>query len=246
MELAGEGALRRYVAVYSAMITHVDEQIGRILDRIDSLGLVRDTIVLFTSDHGEFRGEHGMVEKDLLLYDCLLRVPCMIRWTGEIERRRSDALAEQIDLYPTLAELAGVPLPKGIQGRSLAALLRGDAIAHRTEVHAEVCQPDARNPFPDYESFRSGWDRAPFNVPGDHLKMIRTREHKYVWSPEGDRELYDLIADPGERTNLAGREELRGLERELEHRLFEWVVRTEDVRDREDDDELERTHPWAG
>jgi len=258
MPRAGEADLRRYVAVYSAMITYVDEWIGRILARLRALGLDGRTLVLYTSDHGDFRGDHGLVKKDLVLYDCLLNVPCLVRYPGVIPAGRvTPALAEQIDLHPTLCGYAGAEVPKGVQGRSLATLVEGRAEEHRHEVAAEICPPLFENPYTDYRTFLDEWRRAqdveghplrwtaPFNVPGDHVKMIRTRTRKYIWFKRGEEELYDLEADPGEKRNVVRDPKYRPCLEALRMRLYDWHVRSEDPRDPRDDQDLARHLPWG-
>ena len=204
-----EEGFRRYVAVYSAMISFVDEWIGKILDALSARGLVDDTIVVFVSDHGDFRGEHGMVKKDLLLYDCLLNVPCILRYPGKIRPQVvTDALAEQIDLYPTLMDYLALDTPKGIQGRSLRPLLEGEVTQVHDAVYAEICPPLFRNPYKAPDEFRLAWETyhaseghplqwtASYNVPGDYIKSIRTPDRRYVWYANGEEELYDLTLDP--------------------------------------------------
>jgi arylsulfatase len=232
--------------------------VGRILDRLDALGCREETLVLFVSDHGDFRGDHAMVKKDLVLYDPLLHIPGLLRWPGVLPSGAvRDALCEQVDLYPTLAELAGVAVPKGVQGWSFAAVLRGESEVHREAVFGEVCPPDFENPYPDYAAFIAEWERArdieghplrwtaSFNVPGEPVKMVRTASHKYVWYRSGEEELYDLVADPGEQRNLAVDPEYRSVGDALRLRLLEWIVLTEDARDPRDDYRLAQTHPWG-
>lgn len=252
-----EEGVRRYIAVYSAMVSFVDEHLGRILDEVERQGLAEDTILVYTSDHGDFRGEHGMVKKDLVLYDCLLNIPCIMRYPGTISPRRfRSALAQQIDLYPTLLDYAGVQPPRGLQGRSLRRLLEGQDDLSREEVYAEVCPPDFRNPYRSAEEFLAEWRRAqnveghplrwtaPFNVPGDFVKTIRTVDRKYVWYGSGESELYDLEADPGERLNVAGDPAYAQDLDALRARLFEWHVLTEDPLDSSDARRFEQDYPW--
>jgi arylsulfatase A-like enzyme len=256
---AAEDDLRRYVAVYSAMVSYVDEWVGRLLDRLDELGRREDTLVLFVSDHGDFRGEHAMVKKDLVLYDSLLRVPGVLRLPGGLPAGAvHDGLCETVDLYPTLCDLLDVSVPHGVQGRSLAPVLRGTAEDEREAVYAEVCPPNFRNPYPDSAAFLAEWERAqtteghplrwtaPFNVPGDFVKCVRTRDRKYVWYPNsGEEELYDLTTDPGETANLAADPRRAGEKADLRARLLEWAVRTEDPRDPLNDQRLAHDLPWG-
>ncbi|MCZ7648424.1 MAG: sulfatase-like hydrolase/transferase [Planctomycetota bacterium] len=258
MDGATEENLRNYIAVYSSMISYVDEKIGTVLERLEELGLRENTLVVYVSDHGDFRADHGMVKKDLVLYDCLLNVPCLLRYPGVLpERKVTHALAEQIDLHPTLCHYAGADVPKGVQGLSLHALLEGQTDTHREEVHAEICPPLFQNPYTDYRAFIEAWREsrtveghplrhsAPFNVPGDHVKMLRTRDRKFIWYKHGEEELYDLEADPGERRNLIADPKRRAEASDLRARLFDWYIRAEDPRDAMDDRDIARALPWS-
>ncbi|MGC9349596.1 MAG: sulfatase family protein [Anaerolineae bacterium] len=254
---APEEGLRRYLAVYSAMISFIDEWIGRILYTLAMRGLAEDTIVVFVSDHGDFRGEHGMVKKDLLLYDALLNVPCIIRHPGHIKPQVVDALVEQVDLYPTLMDYLRLELPKGVQGRSLRPLLEGDVDAIHGAVFGEICPPLYRNPYASADGFISEWEKyhaaeghplqwtAPYNVPGDYIKSIRTSTRKYVWYANGEEELYDLEADPGETVNLAGDPAYADEKRILKMHLLEWHALSEDPLDSGDARAFAQRYPWA-
>lgn len=116
---------RRNLRLQYAMMTGVDEQIGRILQALDELGLAENTIVVFTSDHGDCIGLHGQVSKNNP-YELSMRVPLLIRWTGTLTARRDDLLLSVPDLYPTLLNLmgAGADVPAEVQGVNYAELLR--------------------------------------------------------------------------------------------------------------------------
>ena len=235
---------RLYLAVYYAMISWVDENVGGILAALDAAGRRNDTIVVFTSDHGDFNFDYGMCKKDLVLLDCLLHVPCIIAWDGRIAPRAVDrTMVEQVDVFPTLLDLCGVEIPFGCQGKSLAALLHGRTDSHKDAVYAEVCPPNYRNPYKSYEAFIDDWNKnhqtpghplcwtANFNVPGDFVKAVRTDEWKYVWYAGGFEELYDLRVDPRECVNLALDAGHRARCAELKSRLMEWHALTEDPLD---------------
>jgi len=241
---ATEEDRRRFMAVYFSMISWVDENVGRILSKLGELGLERDTIVVFTSDHGEFCFEHGMCKKDLVLLDSLLRVPLLISWPGRLAPREiAGTFVEEVDVMPTLLDLAGQPVPNGVQGRSFLPLLEGETDSHKDTVYAEICPPSLHNPYGTYEEFRAAWEEhhetpghqlcwtAPFNVPGDFTKMIRTRDHKYIWYWDGQQELYDLRADPNEWFNLADDPAHEGVRNDLKMRLLEWLALSEDPLD---------------
>lgn len=182
---------RQAIQAYYASISFVDAQLGRILDVLDATGLAENTIVVLTSDHGYHMGEHGHYQKTTLFEDAT-RVPLLIAGPG-VEKRglKTDALAELIDLYPTLAELCGVTPPKGLPGVSLAPVCRGTA---------EGVRDDALSQYADGYS-------------------LRTDRYRYTLWSDGGAELYDHQHDPQEMNNLAGDRSYREIEAELAHRL---------------------------
>jgi arylsulfatase A-like enzyme len=127
--------VRRHVADYCGMISHLDAWIGRILQTLDETGLAGNTIVVYTADHGLAVGQHGLFGKQNL-YEHSARVPCILRAPGIQGGRRIAALTYTPDLHPTLCELAGVPVAETVETRSLVPLLRGDA----DRVRDRVCQ----------------------------------------------------------------------------------------------------------
>lgn len=176
----------RTTAAYYAMIEQVDRAVGEMLDALEESGQAQDTIVIFMSDHGEMLGDHGIYLKGPYFYDCLTRVPLMIRWPGHYKcDLQLDALVELIDLAPTLLEAAGVPVPPGMQGRSLTPLLTGTRQIHRSSIYCEYLDSQAL------------FDPPPMAT------CVRTAHYKLAYY-QGLRtgELYDLERDPSEFTNL--------------------------------------------
>ncbi len=231
---ANEEQKRHFMAVYYSMISWVDEQIGRVLQKLHEEGLDERTIIVFTSDHGEFCFEHGMCKKDLVLLNSLLHVPLLVCWPGELEPGEvGDTLMEEVDVMPTLLEVMGIETPFGVQGRSIMPHVRGEAEGHKDAVHAEICPPWLFNPFPDYESFEEYWHEnfdgpVSFNVPGDFTKSVRTRDYRYVWYHNGEEELYDQRSDPHELHNVADDPEYREILQAMRWKLGEWHMQTED------------------
>lgn len=172
---------RKAIAGYYASVSFMDEQVGKMLDALDRLDLRRNTIVIFTSDHGYNLGEHSCWQK-LSLFEESTRVPLLISAPGfEGSAGKSAAgLVELIDLYPTIADVAGFreDAPARLQGASLRPLLEDPG--------------------------RGDWPkRAAYTVTHRGGESIRTEGWRYsVWGQEGE-ELYDLKEDPGEYTNLA-------------------------------------------
>jgi arylsulfatase A-like enzyme len=188
------------VAAYYGHVTCLDHQIGRVLEALDRMGLARDTLVVFTSDHGDLTGAHGILQKGAVGYDELYRIPLIARWPGVVEMGvECDGLVELSDLMPTLLEVAGVGVPQGLDGRSMAPLLQGGMpMDWRQEVFAE------------YLGSQNG-DIA--------LKILRTAEYKLVLSASGPDELFDLKKDPGELENRIGDPAYGAVRRDLAGRL---------------------------
>lgn len=231
---------RRVVRAYFSMVSFVDAQVGTLLASLDSQGLTEDTIVVITSDHGDFAGEHGCVEKwDTLFYDCLVRVPLLVRWAGRLPAgRSSDALVENVDVAPTLMDLCGLGVPDWMHGRSLRDVLSGVTDEHKDAVFAEGGVEDAalvRTIALDTEEHRSRhpnyhWKQAllveqPWTLR--RAKMVRTDRWKLVYRVDGTKELYDLDSDPGELHDVAALPQHQTVVAELVERLLNWAVRTE-------------------
>ncbi len=203
---------RRITAAYYAMIEQIDFEVGRMLQALDETGQADDTIVIYMSDHGEMLGDHGIYLKGPYFYECAMRVPLMIRWPGQAKAGlRSDALVEMTDITPTLLDAAGIPLPQGIQGRSLAPLLRGETTAHRDSVYMEC------------------YDSSHLFAPPPMATSVRTHNRKLsVYHSLNAGELYDLEKDPGEVRNLWDDPKARGMREEM---LFKLVNRMADTVD---------------
>lgn len=189
-------------ATYAAMITRVDRDLGRLLDRLDRLGLSRNTVVLFTADNGPHRagglGDPAFFDSTAglsgwkgNLFEGGIRVPAIVHWPGTVAAGRViDEPLALWDVLPTFLELAGVAAPAGIDGLSFAPALRGDHQAAH----------DAAAPL-YWETFAGFRGQA---VRLGRWKLLRHR----LQSPDDYTRLLDLEADPGERRNLAGRPDL--------------------------------------
>ncbi|MEZ5402412.1 MAG: sulfatase-like hydrolase/transferase [Bryobacteraceae bacterium] len=178
---------RHMKACYYAMIEQIDHEFGRLYDALTESGQLENTIIVFTSDHGEMLGDHGLRYKGCRFYDSAVRVPLILSWKGHWKAGlRSEALTELVDLAPTLLEAAGAPIPGQIQGRSLGPILRGEA------------PPGRHRDFVRSEFFDSS------NAANhSHATMIRDDRYKltvYHGQPIG--EFFDLREDPHEFHNL--------------------------------------------
>ena len=193
-------------AAYYAMIKLVDDQVGRILDTLEETGQREQTVIIFTSDHGEMLGDHGLIQKGCRFYEGLVRVPLIFSWLGQFERGlRSDALVELLDKAPTILELAGLEVPERMQGRSLLPILKGeaDADSHRDFVRCEFY--DALD-MPD----------------GTFATMYRDARYKLiVYHGHEHGELYDLMEDPHEFDNLWDAPQTQRLKVDLMKRSYD-------------------------
>jgi arylsulfatase A-like enzyme len=201
-EQAMSDELRRQCRqAYAASISFMDAQVGRVIDALDRLGLADDTVIVFTSDHGYHMGEHGLWQKKSLFEESA-GVPLVIV-APEVTQPGGVAAApvSQVDLYPTLAELCGVPAPNNLQGQSLVPILGDPARSGRGWALTQVRRGGKGGEFFGY--------------------ALSTPRYRYTEWDEGraGRELYDRQADPQEVTNLAESADHAGLVAELSGRL---------------------------
>jgi arylsulfatase A-like enzyme len=196
-----EDEWRRLIAHYLGLCSLIDDQVSQVLSHLDANGLREDTIVVFTSDHGDMLGSHGLNKKGYPLhYEEALRVPLVVAGPGVAAGHRPAGLVSLIDLVPTLASICNVDLDPPHDGISFAPALDGDASWQgRPHVLAESFRIDGT------ESGKGeAVDPAAFDPDRDGINVsVRTPTQRYIWRLHDHDELYDLAADPGERRNLA-------------------------------------------
>jgi uncharacterized sulfatase len=124
-EISLETALKNTTAMFYGMISHIDDQVGRLVKGLEEMGILDDTIILFTSDHGDMMGDHWFMAKRLFFYDGALKVPGLMAGPGIKPGSRYDGFVENVDIAPTLLDLAGVDCPPAIQGKSWKPMLEG-------------------------------------------------------------------------------------------------------------------------
>jgi len=199
---------REMLKGYFGAVTAMDNNVGRILDRLEALGLRENTLVVFTSDNGFSCGHHGFWGKGngtnpRNMYENSIKVPFAVSHPGHIPAGRvEEAMVSAYDFLPTLLDYLGLPIPEGqnLPGRSVAPLWRGESMAGNEIIVV-------------YDEY------GP-------VRMIRTKEWKYVHRyPDGPNELYDLINDPDERQNLADAPTQAARVRELRGEMEAWFAR---------------------
>jgi arylsulfatase A-like enzyme len=207
--------LEQLVKNYYRVLLSVDENLGRVLDLLDQEKLAEDTVVVYTSDNGFFLGEHGLFDKRLM-YEPSIRVPLLVRYPRRVPAGRVDGrhMVLNVDIAPTLLELARLAPPGWMHGRSLAPLL------------------EARE-----TPWRDAFLYEYYEYPAEHCvrknRGVRTERFKLIhfWEQPEEWELYDLVADPDETTNLAGRPDQADRVRRLQARLAELRREVGDLED---------------
>ncbi len=195
--------VREHIAEYYAMIAHLDAQIGRVLQALESSRHAGRTIVIFAGDNGLAVGQHGLLGKQNL-YDHSVRVPLVIGGPGLPKGKRSDALVYLFDIFPTVCDLTGLPIPESVEGKSLLPLIDGRAKKVRDSV------------FFAYRDLQRG-------VRTGRWKLIR-----YVVNGAKTTQLFDIANDPWEKNNLAADPGHTGRVAEMNKLLWKWQNDTGD------------------
>ena len=208
-DIMGAEGLREYAAIYHGMVKYIDDQVARILKKLDDSGLADNTLVIFTTDHGDMVGAHGCIGKSISsFYDDLVRIPLSMRLPGRIEPGTVvKQPVSQIDFMPTIMDYVGLPVPEGIHGRSMRPLVEGRDVS---------------------------WRDYAFCQRASSGRMLRTERYKYSCQPNPKTAvLYDLENDPHEDRNLAADPAHAGTVRRMHERLLEVMREDSDpMRDR--------------
>lgn len=197
-----EEGWRRAWSAHLALTHLVDELVGRLLEALQQAGAAEDTLVVFTSDHGEHLGQHAMYQK-MELYEPAVRVPLIMQGPGLRERRKIQVPVSHLDVMPTVLDLLWVKVPPGLDGRSLGRTARAGV------------EPTSK---PVFTQFTGN------NGPSVTRHAVILGRHKYIGDAAGPAELYDLITDPFEMQNLAGDPNWATVEQDLADRLKAWLA----------------------
>lgn len=200
--------VRRHIADYYAMISHMDHHIGKVLQALAVSGKADNTLIVYTSDHGLAVGQHALLGKQNM-YDHSIRVPWLIKGPGVPSQQRIDVNVYQFDIFPTLCDLSGIQAPPNIEGRSMNALIQGETIVGRDTVYSL------------YKDIQR-------TVKDDRYKMIRYRRSAETGKGSDCVQLFDLATDPWELNDLASIPEYRPQLERLERELGDWMHRVKD------------------
>lgn len=184
--------IRQHIAAYYAMISHMDAHIGRVLEALEESGQAEKTIVVYTADHGLAVGQHGLLGKQNL-YEHSIRVPLILSGPGLPRHEQVEAIIYAYDLFPTLCELVGLPIPETVESQSLLPLIRGEKGAGRNSVYAAY--KDVQRMVSDGAWKLIRYYRSASRAAGSERRQL-------FHLAEDPWERYDLASDPGQRERL--------------------------------------------
>lgn len=197
------------VSAYMGEISLIDAQVGRVLEHLSRAGLTDDTLVIWTTDHGDTIGAHGICNKDYTMYEEIYRVPLIVRWPGIVEPGSScDAFVHHfLDLFATLCDITGT-VPDDVHGRSLMPLFGGQS--------------------------PTDWPQEAYcQFHGSHMglysiRLLRNSRYSYIYHPNDIDELYDHDLDPYQMKNLATDQAAQNILAEMKRTMVGWMEATED------------------
>lgn len=207
----GQEKLRQAMANYFTLISMIDDQVGTIVKQLEQNNELENTLIIFTSDHGDFCGEFGQFGKGAGAFDVLHRVPLIFYQKGVTGKEQIHELTELVDVMPTILDMAGIAVPRTVQGQSLSAVIKGSIY---------------RGGEP-WEGKEAVFFETPF------VKTVRTKTHKLSWCYKGSSrwgQLYDMLKDPGEKHNLFNDPAYDRVQRGLERRLLNWFIQTQQLK----------------
>ena len=234
-DLRTEDDWRRLTARYWGLCSLVDTHVGSILRTLEESGAADNTIVVYTSDHGDMMGSHRILAKTVQ-YEEAVRVPLLVRLPGQRQGRRIGGAIGQVDLVPMLIDVMGAPVPSHLEGRSRADMLSSGGPDRVTDdVIIEWNNRSYDDGIPAREEKYAWW--SDYGTPDeiaaamrDTIRTILTPDGwKFNWSRIGQHELFDLNTDPYEIHNRARDETERGRMRAMADRVRRWQERTRDI-----------------
>ena len=227
LPLKTEDDWRRLIANYWGLCSQVDTYVGQMLDALEASGQAEDTIVVFTSDHGDMMGSHQLVAKTVM-YEESVRVPLLLKvpWT-EIGGTSIEAPVSQVDLVPTLLDLLGRTVPSHLQGQSWRPHLRhlesfpqGDVVIEWNGADGGLLR--GTRGLPDHLATITSYEEAFESISAPLRTIITPTGWKFNCSPIGEHQLFNLREDPGERHDLMDDPAVHELIADLYERLLRW------------------------
>jgi arylsulfatase A-like enzyme len=230
--------IQRARSNYLGMLRLIDDQIKRFVTFLDQVGVKDNTIFIFLSDHGDFVGEYGLLRKGPELSEPLVRVPLQICGPDIMPHQGPHpAHVSLVDIFPTLCEAIGSPLPDGVQGRSLWPLLTGTSYPETEFASAYAEQGfgglhytanEPLDPASDGLVAGQGYDCLNSWTQSGTMRMIRKGDWKLQYDMQGRGQLYNLVEDPVELNNLWNDPRYNAIQQELVQDLLTWVLRVHD------------------
>jgi arylsulfatase A-like enzyme len=231
---------REIQGTYYGMISRLDDQFGRIMKSVDQLGLWESTVTLFFTDHGEYLGDHGMIEKwPSGLSDSLVHEPLIIGGAGIPSGKTVDAMTEMVDLIPTIFEISGIGEHFPHNGKSWIPILCGREKAHKKYAFSEGGFLTSEEPLLEQAPYpydiKAGLQHEDTSLVGKAISM-RDARWTYVYRLYEPAELYDRVEDPHEIHNIAAEFEHKKRIADLEKEVLRWLVAGSDFLPWEKDD----------
>lgn len=223
------------VALYDGQLRQLDDYVGRLIGKMKDWGILDNTLIILTSDHGEELLDHGFIghastSLNAKLYDEIIHIPLILWWPRKLEHRVINELVQQVDIMPTILDMLGLPVPEGLQGSSLLPLMHGKTLCDSQPVPGNFGKEKVF-----CETILGGYQSTK-EMEKIKLRCIRTKDYKLIYtnipphalSSEGSNsetyELYDLKKDPKEQKNIV--EKRPDIVKELQKELFQWIEAT--------------------
>ena len=214
------------VALYDGQVRQLDDYMGQLMEKMKQWGILDNTLIIITSDHGEELFEHGFIghastSLNAKLYDEIIHIPLIIWWPKKIKHRVVDEQVQQIDIMPTILDMLGLPPSEGLQGYSLLPSIQGKPVNNSRPVFCETIL---------------GGFQSTKEMEDIRLRCVRTNEWKLIYTntpasnvssgglDDGKYELYNLSNDPKEEKNIF--ENHPEVAKELKKKLFQWIETT--------------------
>lgn len=205
--------LKNTIAMFMGMISHIDDQLGKLLDYLNENKLLDNTVIMFTSDHGDMLGEHGFIGKRIFFYDGALNVPGIIAGPGVAKGKVSSALVESVDIMPTLLDLAGVEKPQSVQGKSWLPLFNGQ----EDKIHDDVYTEFQYHQNKVGEPANINYNETVYSIYDGRYRIVCFKDREYG-------QLFDFYKDPQNHNNLWDVPKYENVKHQMQTKLLERIM----------------------